>query len=338
LPTLRLFLKALRFLAFSVSIPLLLLCACAAWLPPYWWTECLRAFTFHAGLLLLVSGFLLFASSLLVARLSIGTLAVFLACVFAVPPIFSSVEAQSPWIPGYTMIHPKLKLSEETPKVRFIQHNVLKSRKNYDGVVKLLQKQDADLVALEEINKPGFERLRTDPILREKYPSFAGGWKSGQCLLSRWPIQYSKTIIDKHFPILHVHVRTHQGLNLTVVVMHPPHPTSPFLMRRQREMFELISSDRDMRFPDPLLVAGDLNDTPYNASYQTFLKKTHLLDPLKTMGLITTWPSFLPPWLRIPIDHTLYSADLKVSEQRLLPNTGSDHLPIYTVFYQPLKK
>jgi endonuclease/exonuclease/phosphatase (EEP) superfamily protein YafD len=331
----RLLLKTLRFLAFVASLLLLLLCACAAWLPPSWWTECLRAFTFHAGLLLLISGVLVCSSSLLLGRLGMGSFTLFLTCLIAALPIFSTVEYLSPWIPGYTIIHSKPKLTEAMPQIRFIQHNVLKARKNYDGVVKLLRKQDADFVALEEINLPGFVRLRTDPVLSKKYPSFAGGWQSGQCLLSRWPIQYSKTIIDKHFPILHVRVKTPKGLNLTIVVFHPPHPTTPFLMERQLALFKAVSDGRDSLFKGPLLVAGDLNDTPYNASYQNFLKKAQLHDPMKSFGLMTTWPSVLPPWLRIPIDHVFYSDDLKVKEQHLLPNTGSDHLPIYTVFYQP---
>jgi endonuclease/exonuclease/phosphatase family metal-dependent hydrolase len=43
-----------------------------------------------------------------------------------------------------------------------------------------------------------------------------------------------------------------------------------------------------------------------------------------------TWPSLLPPQMRIPIDHVMVGPGLSVVSRRVLPRLGSDHLPVAT--------
>ncbi len=43
-----------------------------------------------------------------------------------------------------------------------------------------------------------------------------------------------------------------------------------------------------------------------------------------------TWPSFIPFFLRIPLDHLLVSDNIHIIKQEVGPPVGSDHLPILT--------
>jgi endonuclease/exonuclease/phosphatase (EEP) superfamily protein YafD len=334
LPIMIFLMRFLRLLTFSVSALLLALCALAAWLPPRWWTECLLAFSLQGGLALLACSLLLVFSSFYLRRLGFMTIVLIGAMSFSAISILDFVQTQAPWWPIQSNASPTKSGLPPTGvrPLRFLQHNVLKSRKNYDAVVTLLRNQDADLVALEEIGPRGFTILRRDPILKHKYPAFAGSGESGQCLLSRWPIQESRTIIRHGLPLLFARLRTPDGMRLSILVIHPPHPTLPRYLVAQNGIFNDLLMTKE-RIGHPLLIVGDFNATPFNNNFRHFVQRMDLLEPQQKAGLLPSWPSTLPSLLRLPIDHILHSPDLTVSEQRLLPNTGSDHLPLYTVLY-----
>ena len=77
------------------------------------------------------------------------------------------------------------------------------------------------------------------------------------------------------------------------------------------------------------MVLGDLNTTPWSARYRALLDDAGLEDTRVGYGLQTSWPSFLPAVLRIPIDHVLVTPDLAAAEREVGPEVGSDHLPVW---------
>ncbi|MDJ0949610.1 MAG: endonuclease/exonuclease/phosphatase family protein [Alphaproteobacteria bacterium] len=77
----------------------------------------------------------------------------------------------------------------------------------------------------------------------------------------------------------------------------------------------------------PTLLLGDLNLTPWSASFSRLLARTGLRDSAVGHGLQATWPYGLP-LIGLPIDHILVSPELSVRDRRLGPRLGSDHLPV----------
>ncbi|NEP46367.1 MAG: hypothetical protein F6K35_47090 [Okeania sp. SIO2H7] len=83
---------------------------------------------------------------------------------------------------------------------------------------------------------------------------------------------------------------------------------------------------------EPIIVAGDLNVTPWSPHYRDLMMRSGLKDARRGFGLLPSQSSFMPqvPIFAIPIDHSFVSNDVQVVDIYVGPNVGSDHLPITT--------
>jgi endonuclease/exonuclease/phosphatase (EEP) superfamily protein YafD len=62
--------------------------------------------------------------------------------------------------------------------------------------------------------------------------------------------------------------------------------------------------------------------------YRRLRAETRLTNARRGFGVMASWPAYLPPVMRLPIDHCLVSDELIVTDCRLGPAFGSDHLPL----------
>ena len=77
----------------------------------------------------------------------------------------------------------------------------------------------------------------------------------------------------------------------------------------------------------PMIVAGDLNLTPWSPFFREFVDRSGLRDSRRGFGVQATWPSRLG-MAGIPMDHVLVSQDGSVIDRRVGPSFGSDHRPV----------
>ena len=83
-------------------------------------------------------------------------------------------------------------------------------------------------------------------------------------------------------------------------------------------------------YPHPLIVMGDMNDFSFSAPLDTF----------KSLGLKNAWweggtgygCTFHTGWMRLRIDHILYSDCLKLAGVKVIPTDLSDHNPVVARF------
>ena len=83
--------------------------------------------------------------------------------------------------------------------------------------------------------------------------------------------------------------------------------------------------------PEPVLMIGDLNATPWSRPWARLVEATGLRG---APGLVATWPSLLRP-VGIPIDHVLGNGGIQVVEAWAGPDVGSDHRPLIAVVRLP---
>ena len=84
----------------------------------------------------------------------------------------------------------------------------------------------------------------------------------------------------------------------------------------------------------PVIVAGDLNTTPWSHGFQRLIRPRGLRDSAVGHGVQTTWNA--RRWVpRIPIDHVVVSPEVRVVARRVGPDVGSDHLPIEATLAVP---
>jgi endonuclease/exonuclease/phosphatase (EEP) superfamily protein YafD len=80
----------------------------------------------------------------------------------------------------------------------------------------------------------------------------------------------------------------------------------------------------------PVLLAGDLNTTPWSPYFQTLEKESGLKNSMKGFGFQPSWAG--NAFLKIPLDHFLHSPEIVIHNRMIGPDVGSDHLPVIIDF------
>jgi endonuclease/exonuclease/phosphatase (EEP) superfamily protein YafD len=122
-----------------------------------------------------------------------------------------------------------------------------------------------------------------------------------------------------------VHVEI-DGIAATVIGTHPPSPTSAARWERRDRVLAEVGRWVAGR-PEPVLVVGDLNATPWSSGYRELKEPGRLVDSLRGRGLQPSWPDGWGP-LMITIDHALHTTGLVSVERRTGPANGSAHRPL----------
>lgn len=212
-------------------------------------------------------------------------------------------------------------------RLRVLFVNVHTGNRDTERVARLVRRADADVVGLMEINDRWSARLgpALAPYAHRLEQTRDDNFGIG--LYSRLPWQDAR--IERYgavgLPTLRARVRLKRS-EVTLLFTHPLPPTSARGAFLRRQQLEAIYADRP-RLPDPLVVFGDLNVSPWSRDFRWFRRRMRLVDTRRGFGVQRTWPA--GSWLlRIPIDHCLVSPSVGVRTRRLGPNVGSDHLPI----------
>jgi endonuclease/exonuclease/phosphatase (EEP) superfamily protein YafD len=111
------------------------------------------------------------------------------------------------------------------------------------------------------------------------------------------------------------------GRPARIVAAHPMPPIAPEWHGKRDT---LLTSIAKQARPLPLIVAGDLNATPWSTAL--IGAERHAL--LRTTGVASTWPRSGLGAIGIPIDHVLASRHWRLGASSRGPDIGSDHFPI----------
>ena len=122
-----------------------------------------------------------------------------------------------------------------------------------------------------------------------------------------------------------------ERISLYAVHLHPP-VSIEWANWREMELAGLAEYLEEG--PEPRVVVGDLNLTPFSPVFGDFLARTGLDDARRAQGIHVTWPTYpLPVW--IPIDHCLADAALPIISVHRGPDVGSDHYPLEVTIAVP---
>lgn len=235
----------------------------------------------------------------------------------------------------------------EPTRLKVVSANLWHSATGHDRMIEALLASDADIIGLIEV-APRW-RPALAPLFA-KYPHRADCFdRDSECqilLLSKLPIE--RPIVGriwKATPIVAGGVIRWNGRPITVLATHWFRPLrrseespwgiddparSAYLadglpVSRQTGQAGLFAKFVEREAPGNLIVMGDLNSVPWSRVQRAFRAKTGLDNQA---GLATSWPSFLPWPLRLPIDHVLARGHLVVTKFEAGPPTESDHLPV----------
>lgn len=210
-----------------------------------------------------------------------------------------------------------------TPQIRLLTHNVWRSNRDPADTAQAIIDAKPDVVTLQEVEGS----FRPMLAALSQYFPYATQCSPGcdLAIFSRWPIVDSDYFLEdpggrKFGPaMLWARIAGPGEPPFTTVTLHYPRPTSRDQAVRRRDVARALARiDRD-----PLIVAGDMNLTPWAAAMR---EQDRAFDPLTRMTrALPSWPRAFPV---LPIDQLYAGPDWGLVSARRLPATGSDHVPI----------
>jgi endonuclease/exonuclease/phosphatase (EEP) superfamily protein YafD len=235
-------------------------------------------------------------------------------------------------IPVVSFVLPLQPFDDGTsPALKMALMNVNSVRGDPDQVLAFLQKENPDLILLEEITPEWMQRLA--PVLDE-YPNQQVNTRNdnfGMGLFSRVEptVARLKYWGSAGVPSIVASMEV-DGHPFTLMATHPLPPAGAVYSRLRNEQLMEVA-DFAATIQGPLILIGDLNCSPWSPQYRRFIDRCGLLNSSEGRRIYPTWPSFIP-WLQIPIDHCLYDDGIVIRSKIVGKSIGSDHLPLLVEF------
>jgi endonuclease/exonuclease/phosphatase (EEP) superfamily protein YafD len=210
--------------------------------------------------------------------------------------------------------------------LRVLQANVLAGNQEPRRLLELIERDQPDVLVLQEVNRRWLAALR--PLAR-LYPHELRSpdlRSSGDVILSRLPLQDPRITAVTHGRRTVLSATLHvSGRPVRLLTVHPPPPLEE---RRYRELLELYDAtiERLAGTSGPTMLVGDLNASMWGAHYRRLVAAGNLRNARRGFGIQATYPTWAGPF-GLPIDHVLHTPDVGVLDLRLGPDIGSNHRP-----------
>jgi endonuclease/exonuclease/phosphatase (EEP) superfamily protein YafD len=215
-------------------------------------------------------------------------------------------------------------------KISIISSNVFQDNKNTAGCMRMLKKNDPDIILLLETDAYWHEGTKN---LKDDYPHqvlIPLDNTYGMLLYSKLELIGSEVryLVDEEIPSIKTTVKLPSGNLVQLYCVHPTPPVPGENMYSTERDKELLLVAKEVKANKlPTIVVGDLNDVAWSYTTNLFTKISGLLDPRRGRGFFNTFHAKYP-FLRFPLDHVFCSTDFKLLQLKRLNNFSSDHFPI----------
>ena len=208
--------------------------------------------------------------------------------------------------------------------------NVLMSNRRADGLLRLIDENDPDLILMAEPDDWWRDALRRLEISHPYTVLQPQDDTYGMLLYSRLELLDARVrfLVEDDVPSIHARVRLRSGRVFALRCLHPRPPAPGESASATGRDAELLIVGREIAALDmPAVVCGDLNDVAWSRTSDLFRAVSGLLDPRIGRGFFQTFNSKWP-LLRFPLDHVFHSPHFRLVEFRRLRHWGSDHFPV----------
>jgi vancomycin resistance protein VanJ len=230
---------------------------------------------------------------------------------------------------NYVFLPQSLPAAPAGTEISILTFNINLGNRDFEAVAQLIRAADADLVALQEINRAAYFYLDDDLADIYPYRTFhPDNAPPGQAVLSKYPI-----LEDSYWQVERGHQRVVVEIDGQQVVFYNVHPVHFSLNRRalfnfdgqQREIDDILQ--RLGNEEGALIIAGDFNTSDQTDMYERFAALYGDTFRAVGAGFGLTFPSRLP---LARLDYVFYNAAfIPLDAEVWYTNTGSDHFPLY---------
>lgn len=220
----------------------------------------------------------------------------------------------------------KSQQSLSTDSRTLLAWNVYAGNDRYDEIVSVIRELEADVVLLQEVTPELALKLET---LRKLYPEIEVRPSQdafGVAVLSKEPSV--ELTIERIGDELFNTVVAKFDNGVTFMGAHTLPPAGARYSRIRNQQLEELA-DFVISQAGPVILAGDLNVSPWSPHFRQFIRYTSFTDTRRGRGLLNSWPAGRL-LTRIPIDHVLVTGEIEVGELKVLSDAhGSDHFPVW---------
>jgi len=230
----------------------------------------------------------------------------------ATASLFAAIVIAATFLPLQRPLLP----AQGVPPLKLISYNVNTANARHGDVLRFLEKENADVIFLMEVNEAWMHSLRP---LEALYPHRIVSTREdnfGIALYSKKPFEGGEQSFGNYgLPWADITV---SGVRLLALHPMPPSGEDHSEMRNQH----LLEAAARLKGQPRAILCGDLNLTPYSPWFSEILERAELHNAS---------PPFSPTWMRhyplfaIPIDHVLLGSGLTLVNRRIGPALGSDH-------------
>jgi endonuclease/exonuclease/phosphatase (EEP) superfamily protein YafD len=208
--------------------------------------------------------------------------------------------------------------------IRVLVLNVHTESKSFDQVRQLIADEKPDLIGLVEVDQRWLDGVAAAvggyaKIVQPRGDNF------GVALYARGQVSGAVEYLGGDLPSVVADVAIGDA-RFRVVLTHPMPPVSDVGYRLEERQLEAVG-ERARELPEPVVVMGDFNTTPWARVFVRLLHRSGLCDSRAGFGAQASFPA-MTALVRIPIDHLLASCSIGVRDRRIARDVGSDHLPV----------
>ncbi|MDD2599984.1 MAG: endonuclease/exonuclease/phosphatase family protein [Kiritimatiellae bacterium] len=246
------------------------------------------------------------------------------AALALIPLILNAVPPLLLFLPQQQQI-----AAEAPVRIRILQANVLSSNRNFALLRELIRQSDPDVIVLQETTQQWLKELAH---LDAEYPvsaAFPREDNFGVATFCRHTNATAQILFlddPSMLPISRVEL-TLNNKTLTITGVHLLPPLGKAYWSERNWYAEKLAAEL-AKIESAQIVTGDMNNAPWAARFDDFTKTSGLLDCAGGRGALATWPTFLPPILRLPLDHCFHSKEVIITVRRRAAKIGSDHFPM----------
>ena len=221
---------------------------------------------------------------------------------------------------------PAAAVSADGPRLKICSANVHVDNTDAAPLLELLRREKPDILYVSELTPKFDAAVRASGLFAFAFSRSELDSPWGAALYSTRPLQETR-FLPRPFGCPTIVARIDvEGTPLLIAGAHPVPPAGRRFTRLRDELLAETAEELRGR-PEPVVLCGDFNATPWSYAFRDLLSVARLRDGRQGHGFKATWPQG-NPLLSIPIDHVLVSETIAVRDFRVGPAVRSDHFPV----------
>ncbi|HEY9767409.1 MAG TPA: endonuclease/exonuclease/phosphatase family protein [Coleofasciculaceae cyanobacterium] len=234
---------------------------------------------------------------------------------------------------------PKIVNRERYEPLKVFSYNVLWQNKNYAQAIALINREQPDIAIFQEAVPHWHSELIA---LKSSYPYHIRAKQLEIEVYSKLPLNNPQIkLYGTYRGLVIADIKVGDRLvKFAATHAYPQLYWGPggWLIRNQH--LEIGIGEYVRNLQQPAIILGDLNVSMWSPFYHSMIERSSLRNARQGLGILPTHSIVAPQFavLSAPIDHCLVSSNIQVTNFKLGPAIGSDHLPITAELLIPLKQ